>query len=881
MFNFFAYLALTYISWRMAPSKLDGATAASKDALDLPTATEDRTSPIAFGECLVTPAVLWYGDYKPVPVEKTVRVNPVKTAKQVIGHNYCLGMWQSVSGTPVDAITLFKVGERTVWSGNTAIDNDTAFGPTSVSINVSATWTDTEGQELPDGVNGTLRFLNYSEPEVPVAYTSVHGDNYLKAQVEADHPLYPNTTHFVWLGPSSATGGTATPGKPAATTGSIGISPRPAAWKFGVRRMPKTRFWMPFGRNDITVSYGAMTQAAWLADRGNVVGDANPAFVIAELLTSPLEAISGPRLTWRAINANSFLRAADRLKTEKHGVSFVIQEQTKLRTVVGEVLRQINGVLDEDERTGQVSLRLLREDDVPVATFNKSNITWLGGLSRQTLDTAPNEIIVPFTDRSLNYESRFAIAQNSTAFSMSGSVISQERRFIGVSNAALAQTLASRELRMMSTSLARLRLKAGIPPDMVLKPGHLVIVEHPDNGQVLRMRILNARYGSYQSRNEVELELMEDIFRAGTGFGTVTVSPVVLAPTQPATAAVSPQLFPAPYAFTGSDYDKLMYIGEAFDARTTQLQPALKEGVSSWSASADTLYVPQRTRPVISGTLDAALASTAYPGSVVLSLSSTAMAAYVAYGKANGLYVLAGSEWLYSDSVSINTTTNKLTLSVLERGIFDTVPEAHAAGKKFVLMVDYGMDEGQPMTLTTDAGATLPGYSSAVMRADSIGPGGWLLVDNAAESQAVFGYNAASSKAQRPLPVGLVRMDFSIGSSDSVGAPNNISRSSSLSLTWVNRSRLTRARNPYFFATEGIEAGQFVKYSAFYENDSGGWVSLGSAVSTAAGATSASISMATVPAGARRIRVDMQSSRPNAGGNISSPVKSYYWKLSS
>lgn len=877
MFSFLFYIFTTLVAWRMAPGRLDGAKASTFDSISVPTATEDRAPLIPFGTVLVAGNVLWYGDYKADPIEKSVRVNPIKTARQTIGYRICLGMWQSLAGAPIDAITLFKVGDHTVWSGNSTVNNDSPYA--TVSIPVSASWTTQEGQEAPDGVDGTLRFLVYGEPSAPSSYNYL-GDNYLKAQVDANHPVYPNTTQVVWLGPSSVAAGASLPGRPASSAGFVGISNNIQAWTFGVRRLPKTRYWLPFGRTDVTVSFGAMTQAVWLADRGDIGGDANPAFVIAELLTSPLAYLNGPRLPWRAIDANSFLRTADRLKSEGNGVSFALEVSRKLKDVIDDVLRQINGVMEIDERSGRIALRLLREDDVPVATFNASNITSLDPVSRVALDTAPNEITVPYLDRSLNFEERVAVATNNSGFAMAGSVISQERRFIGVTNATLAQTLASREMRMLSTSLARRRFRASLPPSLVLKPGHLITVEDPDDGQVLRMRIQSARYGSYQSRTEVEIEAIEDIFRAGSATGAVIVSPTVLAPTLPPTAAANPQVFPAPYALTGSDYDKLMYIAEAADARTTQLRPAIKEGVSSWSTTVDTLYVPQAVRPIIAGTSDNAMTAVEYPSSAVLTLSSTALAAFMAYGKASSLYVLAGSEWLYAGSTTVNTTTGKLTLSGLERGVFDSVPETHAVGKRFALLVDYGIDEGQPQTLATDTGATLPGFVAGTMRADSLGPGGVVLVDNAAGSQAVFGYNASASRAQRPLPVGLIRMESSIGTNDSTAAGANLSRSSAVTLSWINRSRTLRNRNPYFFATESCEASQFVKFTVYYEGDtSGSWTSLGSAVSTASGATSAAVSLASVPTGSRRIRVDIQSSRPGTGGDISSVLRSYYWRL--
>lgn len=840
---------------------------------DFPTATEDRALPLIFGTVPVSGNVLWSGDYRADELSRRVRVSLFKKTNQTYGYAYHVGMWLSLAGTTVDETKGVQWGDKDAWTGSLPLSK-TGYTDLPVSYQYSSR----EGQEAPDGLAGTLRFFNQDWVEgtsfVPV-------DNaYMRGQLGVSAvPAYPGTCHVVLLGPS------------AADSGFVGSGPNIPPLKIVVKRLPAIKPLLgqaaglfvngaqytypvtgplPPGQ-DVMQYVGAFIDA-----QADIDDDANPAFVIAELLCSRAQYI-GPRLALHALDWGSFMRAAEVLKSEGHGVSFAWEESRSVGDVISDIAKQINAVTQIDEATGRIQLKLIRESDQPLHHFDSSNFVEQPVVTRVVLNEAPNLIQVPYIDRALKYESRTVGAKNLALVQQTGAVISREAKFIGVSNSRLASILATRELRSGAASLAKIRFSARMPLGKILKPGDVVTVTHERLGQAFRMRVTSGRWNDYSNRQVVEFEAVEDVFRSGSV--VYENHPTVPGGTTPGAtvAASSPVIVAAPYALTGEDFEYPMYYAETTSAATRGLRLAIAEGSAAWSA-ANSEYSDGTESPAISGTLVAVLRSTSAGTTAQLALTADQAAAWRAMGTRGEVLGIINGEWVAASGATLSGTT--LTLPSIKRGIFDTSPRRHEPGSKLVLLLGYFIDTARMQTRLSTSGPEQAGLTSVVARVDSVGPAGTVFAAAAPGTEARLNYsNSDASRALRPLPQ--ARVNAGQAGVGSLSDPWSSVTRGNFTLSWTNRNRLSRRTEDWFSATNDAEANVYTEYAFDWETTpGGGQFTANSFIATAVGAASATVDASQVPAGARFIRIRIRAVKQVGSGYVRSTTYDWFWQMS-
>lgn len=845
----------------LSPAKVQNAKPIGLAEVDIPTADETRPLPMIFGTVPVAGNVIWYGDYRASGVTQRVRVSMFKKKNQTIGYEYAIGLWLSLTAAACDSVEQILLGDHVVWSGSQALSHTT-----STDLAVNTRWTVQEGQEVRDGMAGTFRFYATTRPDSTAAF-SYPTNAYMVARTEGSVPAYPNTTHAVWLGPSDASGGL------------VGSSPNLQPLRIALKRLPALGSFLTSadyrlaGLPPAFLVGGSAT--AYAQSISDISGDANPAFTIAELLVTRVPGV-GPRLTPFGLNPASFLACAAVLHAEGNGCSFAWESTRPVSEVIDDLLRQIAGQFEYDEATATIGLRLIRETDEVVEVFNDSNILRISESSQVLPTEAVNLVRVSYSDRARNYQPATATAKNNAALIAAGAEIVRDVQYIGVSNHTLAAQLADRDLRAASTPLWQIRFEAAMLSSTMRRPGDVITVPGP-SGAALRCRIASIRYGDYSSRTTAEIEAVEDIFRSGSAGAAAAPTAPSVDTTTPPSALVSPVLTVAPYALTGSDADTLLYYAQDPDAATTGYQFAIKEGATYWSPTVPTEHAAERDEPAISGTLGAVLASTASSPTLTLTVSAAA-AEQFSRNPRGSVYAIVGNEWMSLAGFTLSGLT--LVVSNVQRGIFDTVPGRHAAGAVVVLLLGYTVDVGQVYT-TVAAGQTLPGITLARARAESHGPAGVLSADSAASSEAVWNYSSYSCRAPLPLPPAYVRLAGVSGALDAADTAPSISRSASLTLTWVNRDRTLRLAHGYYETEQRPEATGYLSCSAEYETTPGTWVPFVSWTNQAVGANSAAISMSLLMAGARRVRVYVIARRTVGGAVVSSAGVVYaYWTVS-
>lgn len=252
------------------------------------------------------------------------------------------------------------------------------------------------------------------------------------------------------------------------------------------------------------------------SDLGNsLADDADPAAVIYDLLTSPWGKLALPT---SKIDLVSFAAASTTLVSENHGYSMAVETTTDATQIIGDILRQIDGVMYEEPTTGKMELHLVRNDYnlADLTDINPDNAI-LTEYSVQAWSETFNQVRVMFTDRANAYAEGVATGQNgANVMNQGGKLRSTDIRFAGCCERALAQRLASRELAATTRPLA----KATVVVDRsfyLARPGQVFTLTWPELGiSGMVMRVARVDLGQLH-KGEITLNLMRDVFDAAQG----------------------------------------------------------------------------------------------------------------------------------------------------------------------------------------------------------------------------------------------------------------------------------------------------------------------------------------------------------------------------
>lgn len=214
------------------------------------------------------------------------------------------------------------------------------------------------------------------------------------------------------------------------------------------------------------------------------------------------------------IDSSSFLSAARTLQAEQHGYSRVIDSGRSADDVIQEILRQIDGALYEDARTGTFKIKLIRPDYDPrtIPHVDVDNCEGLLDFAAAGWTNIVNKIRVVFTDRSRNYLDGSAVAHNqANAVGQDSEVNELVLHYPGVCTQALADEIAARELAARSRPMAK--FKAVVNRDFYrVNQGDAVSMSWPDaNIGNMVFRVGNISQ-STADRNVLVLDLVQDFF---------------------------------------------------------------------------------------------------------------------------------------------------------------------------------------------------------------------------------------------------------------------------------------------------------------------------------------------------------------------------------
>jgi hypothetical protein len=467
------------VSSYLARQAIQGATAAGRDDLRVPTTDASRPVPVVFGRALVrAPNLVWYGDFRAQAIKEKVRVGIGPRKRVTVGHVYYLGWHYVVCLSPARVVAVRVEGE-------TILDGITTPGAYPFSAPDLF-----GGKKNGGGMWGTLDVLDGAATQTP--------PQYLVDRLGEPHPAYRGVTSVV------------------ARQIAIGETPQMRPIAFLTQHYPD-----PLGEALHVV----------------VEGDANPAWVILAALT---DADWGLGHTVGRVDVVAFRAAAATLAAEGQGFSFEWHRQEGVEELIRIVLEQIDAVVYDDPLTGQWTISLNRADYVfaELPVLDRDTIVDVHSYTRPALADLPDTVHVDWMDHDAG-QAQVATAHDlGLTAARAGRSIETTIRHPGCPRAALAAQLAERELGALTRGLARAEVTVQSEVGITLRRGMPVRWQWPEYGVTdLVMRVADIAYGDLL-QSAVRITLVEDVFRAGVGLAAPP-PPTEWQPIAPAPAAIT------------------------------------------------------------------------------------------------------------------------------------------------------------------------------------------------------------------------------------------------------------------------------------------------------------------------------------------------------
>jgi hypothetical protein len=473
------------------------------------------------------------------------------------------------------------------------------------------------------------------------------------------------------------------------------------------------------------------------------------------------------------IDDASFRAAADAFYAEGMGLCILWTRQGQIQDFVQIILNHAGAVLGQNRRTGLFELRPIRGDydveDLPL--FDESNVLIVDNYQRPAVPGAINEVTVVFTELTTNKDAGITV-QNLANITSQGGIVSESKRYPGLPTADLAARVAMRDLKSVSTPLARVRMQVNRQGYNIL-PGDVIRWNWPKLGiENLVLRVLTAGAGTVTD-GAILLECGEDVF------GLPTATYVAQEPSgwqDPSTApAVAPYRLIQEASYfqilrTMSPGDLSVLPDDAGFVSTLAVRP-----------SSDSVRYRILSR-FTSGTtyIDGGSGDFCPTGLLTASLDKVATTLTL-NGMVNADLVIVPDGKLYAyldgEIIRIDAFSAVTGVATIGRGCFDTVAAAHASGARLYFGDGYE---------ASDRVERVDGDSVLVKLLPATGRG--VLLEALAPSDTVV----MDQRHFRAYPPGRLRIN-------SLAYPSSIS-DAPLLISWNHRSRLQQN-------LEGDEAG--------------------------------------------------------------------------
>lgn len=790
----FWVLLLIQVGLQILSGLLTNKNAKPEKKLDLPQVDASTPIPVPFGIVLIKDAMLM--DYFDFTTEKITIRNPATffITKTTIGYKYYIGMVFGVcwGSTPQSVAVGTKLKEilidnRSAWTpqvvppveGGEGLYNG-ADDPTIIN---KPTFFGEEKKE--GGVRAECYW--YTGTDISTPSTSLQIPNaYWAAQRSLTMPNYKDIAYFVWHGPSF---GNLSPTFGGKKSGLIGNAPRLWPLAFKVARYPRllTEFIVANEVSDVPFADSPPIDSYKYA---------NPIEALYECLVSDL---FGAGIAEAHIykgtsggQADTFTDAAVTCHLEGLAFAYDWTSASPVEEMISEILRYVDAALWTDPADGLIKIKLARADYTLGSLLSLSNDDFIEieSFTRGSWRDTKSEVRVSFPDQSkVDFEQNTATWRNPANYQIQGSVNEPaEITFRGCPTLRLANRLAAREGRVLSTPLARLKGKVDRKA-WQLHPANVFKFSWPEQGITdMPMRITTMALGTLLE-GTITISCVEDVFTVGSATYAPTTSTIWTDPLGGAALDVTiADVGEMPYWLQRDDVPRILGLAKRPDSTHIDYTGIL-DGDEDETTIAD--FTP-------TGTLVAALdqlSGTDYDTTGFVVQAVTIDADLIEEGTATtiatqgaGLALIGdlggNHEWIAFESVTDNLD-NTVTLDNIWRGVLDTPPRDWAIGDRVWFFAVGSALFGTPLA---DAQAITFEALTRTMRDQ-------LRVDEATN----FAYTT-QSRALRPLPPHYIRLGGSY--------TNERQDTGDLVFTWREHSRLTALELfKQSAATDAAEAG--------------------------------------------------------------------------
>lgn len=506
---------------------------------------------------------------------------------------------------------------------------------------------------------------------------------------------------------------------------------------------------------------------------GPMNGDSNPADIIIDAITNPDSGMGYSHDTITTGEAfGSFDYARDLFDTESLWLSFLQNGQDSVDEFIRSVQEHVDAAVQVDPVTGRWIIVPIRDDYDPdtIPHYSTAEIISVDEFYRPGYGELVNQVTVVFDDTAQAKERAITLHNNAVRV-IQGGVNAVTNSYPGITRPDLATRICSRDLRQLSTPLARVSLTMRPEFGFPLRAGSVFRFSWPPKGiSGMVLRVVSIDYGDLMN-GAVALSCTEDVFATASALYSPPPATLWRPPVGDPTTIELREIEEAPYRLlltdilgAGAETEALIDDGAGV-IMTQARRPSgdsiryeihVRESTGEFDRETSTEFT--RVLPVTMGQIPQAVESAlTFPPGTNLE------------GVTTGQLVKLGSEWCMVASIADLTVT-------LRRGVMDTTPEKHAAGTPLWLTdINFGIAE----TLRYDG-------DSLVVRLLTIGAGGVQSLedlDGDDDTPPVEDVVDMSRRALRPYPPG----DFQIGGQH---YPAMLEITPPLTVTWAHRDRL-------------------------------------------------------------------------------------------
>jgi hypothetical protein len=253
---------------------------------------------------------------------------------------------------------------------------------------------------------------------------------------------------------------------------------------------------------------GRYPQPAWLdysAGQNRIGDDANPAHIIAELLTSTRFGLGLPA---SQMNVDSFASAAQRFIDAQYGMSVYIQRQEPVQQLIVEICEYFGGILRDNG--GQAELFIPSAGDAGDAPL----LTAAHYVEEPKFDFGSwadtlNQLNVMYSEPAIYLQPSLWIVMNDANMALVGEqrLLTNERGWL--TSQANADLYGKAVLAVKSKPIATCSCKVLASAVEGLLPGDAIRATVPDTGDVLTFRITSMAEETAGAQS-VSLELSQD-----------------------------------------------------------------------------------------------------------------------------------------------------------------------------------------------------------------------------------------------------------------------------------------------------------------------------------------------------------------------------------